>query len=92
MKNDLNKPVRTYQGGEDYREVIYFNYDKKAEEFENSTDLYVTAEIIDFDEDNLTDEHIEQVYKFAEEIQSEIRQCEFDYQDMKRTQRSLMYS
>ncbi|MCZ2084781.1 MAG: hypothetical protein LC112_10965 [Flavobacteriales bacterium] len=89
MRNEFNNPVKTYQGGEDYSEVICFNYDKKTEEFSNETDLYVTAEIIDFDEDNLTAEQIDQVYAFAEEIQQEIRNTAFEFQNMKRTEQWL---
>lgn len=89
MTNEFNNPLKTYQGGEDYSETICFNFNKQEQGFENATDLYVTAEIIDFDEDNLTDEQIDQVYAFAEEIQQEIRNTAFEFQNMKRTEQWL---
>lgn len=89
MRNEFNNPVKTYQGGEEYSETICFNFNKQEQGFENATDLYVTAEIIDFDEDNLTDEQIDQVYAFAEEIQQEIRNAAFEFQNMKRTEQWL---
>lgn len=73
MKNEFNKELAPYKGGESYRESICFGYNLKTEEFDNYTQLYVTDEIIDFDEEDLTSEQIDLVQKFAEEKQREIR-------------------
>lgn len=89
MKNEFNKPVRSYQGGAEYQETICFGYDKETNEFSNTTDLYVTEELIDFDFSGLTKEQEIEVQYFAEEIQQEMRNTAFEFQNMRRTEYSL---
>lgn len=89
MRNEFNNAVKAYQGGEEYSETICFNFNKQDQEFENSTDLYVTEELIDFDREYLTSIQIDQVYAFAEEIQQEIRNTAFEFQNMRRTEQWL---
>lgn len=92
LLNDQNKPLEQYAGGESYSELICFGYNEETEEHENFTDLYVTANEINFSEKHLTDEQIDQVQEFADDIQSEIREWLEFCEDVAQTERSLMYS
>lgn len=92
MRNSENKPLANYKGGETYLAGIGFNFDSKTNEFANWTDLHVSAEDIDFDEDNLTDEQIVEVQEFAEEIQREIRDMAQYARMVEATEQSLMYN
>lgn len=92
MKNDLNRQIKKYQSGDTYQETICFNYYKKTEEFENSTDLYVDDEIIEFDEDNLTEYQISEVQRFAEEIQTDIKIWQMECESNRQTENYLRYN
>lgn len=91
MKNESNQKLTGYNQGEDYSEMICFNFNKQTGEHENFTELYVTAEVIDFSEEFLTDEQIDVVQNYAEEVQSEIKDYLHMCYDEKQTQWSLMY-
>ena len=92
MRNEFNNAVKAYQGGEDYSETICFNFNKQDQEFENSTDLYVTEELIDFDREDLTSIQIDQVYAFAELVQQEIREAIQYGRDIQDTEDFLRYN
>lgn len=92
MRNENNERLQGYNQGEEYSETICFNFNKKTDEFENSTDLYVTKSVIDFSTENLTDEQIDEVQNYADGVQNEISEWLFMVADIEQTEMSLCFN
>lgn len=93
MRNEQNKPLKQYDGNSDtYFGGIGFDFDSKTNEFANWTELNVSAETIDFDTEDLTDEQIEEVQEFAEDVQTEIRRQAQFARMVNATEQSLMFN